>query len=818
MIPLYALTLLLSALLLFAVQPMVGKMVLPLLGGTPAVWNTCMVFFQATLLLGYLYTHLSTTLLGPRRQAKLHLVVLLLPLVLLPIGLPPGIAPPAERGPILWLLIQLLLIAGLPLFVVSSTAPLLQRWLADTDHPAAADPYFLYAASNTGSLLALAAYPLIIERLLPIDGQSRLWTGGYVLLIAMVSGCGLALWRSGRRGETSRPAAQPRSAERPNRIASRARRRGNAPQPAAAAVSHRRVPHETPGTGAGRYGDGRNAGATPEASDMPAGNLLANSLLLRRQVRWLVLAAVPSSLMLGVTTYVTTNLASMPLLWVIPLGLYLLTFVLVFARRALLSRELLVQVFPLVLLLLAPLFFLSFPEIVWRVMLAHLVMFFLAAMICHGELAADRPGPEHLTRYYLLMSLGGVLGGAFNAIVAPVVFTNVIEYPLMMLVAALLTPAAIRGARADHPSPASRRAGQFDLLWPAVMGVLVPGLVLWLGRTPFRSTWLALVAVWTITAVVLFMFRNRPLRFGLGFAVTLAAFFLFARQEDDNRLVMLRNFFGVKRVVATADGGAHFFYHGTILHGTERSVPPAQFEPLAYYWRGGPIGQAFTAFGPGCERVGIIGLGVGAVAAYAEPGQRYVFHEIDPQVARIAENPAYFTFLHDCRGEYGIILGDGRLTLAAVDDGAYGLMLLDAYSSDAVPTHLLSREAMRLYLSKLAPGGVLVFHTTNAYLSIEPLVAALARDAGLVCLARGQSPEELARLNAPEGVSSSQVVVAARRSEDLAPLLADLRWYIPGIAPDTPVWTDRYSDIISLLFTPQPPPVRRKVPTATKPE
>jgi len=738
MVLVYAITLFISATLLFSVQPMVGKMILPALGGTPAAWNTCMVFFQAALLAGYAYAHASVNRLGVRRQAVFHLGLLLLGVCTLPIAVAAGMSPPTQDNPVFWLLGWLTVSVGLPVFVVASTAPLLQKWFAETGHPDAEDPYFLYAASNAGSLLALVSYPLLVERSLALAGQSRVWLGGYVLLIVLVAGCAVVLWTRQRRSRCTNP-----------------------PQ--------------------GRF--------DRQAADDNA------ALTGRRRAWWVLLSAVPSSLMLGVTAHMTTNVASMPLLWVFPLALYLLTFVLVFARRQLISPDLMSRLLPFVALVLAPTFFVSIPQLEWRLMLAHLAMFFIAAMICHGRLAQSRPSTRHLTEYYLWISIGGVLGGLFNTLVAPVVFRTVVEYPLMMCVVCLLRPAR-EGLRPGA------RARWLDAAGPAVLAVLAVGLVLGINATTFKGTWAGLAAVLAPVVGVGFLFRRRPIRFGLGYAAGLAALALFTRLGEGNLLHVERNFFGVKRVVAGKQGRARVLYHGTTVHGMQWVDPRSAQTPLAYYHPSGPICEVFRVLAgrDTRPRVGAIGLGTGAVAAFAQPGQHFVFYEIDPGVARIAANPRYFTFLAASRGTCRVVLGDGRLAMARARAGSYGLIFLDAYSSDAIPTHLLSREAMAVYLSKLADGGVLAFHITNRFMDLEPVVANLARDAHLVCRVRAERWADLSNAERAQGCVPSHVVIMARRFEDLGPLAEADHWRtLPG-QPDGMVWTDQYCDILGPLL------------------
>ena len=381
---LYSVTMFTGATLLFVVQPMVGKMILPLLGGTPAVWSTCMVFFQAALLGGYAYAHASTALLGVPRQMLLHIALLALPLAVLPLAVNPALLHGGEANPVLDVLVLLSFSVGLPFLVVSATAPLIQQWFTRTGHPAARDPYFLYAASNLGSMLALLGYPTLIEPRLHLRGegwltQTRLWSVGYVALAVLIALCALALWMRGTR--------------------------------AAREESWDGAPVEAP-------------------IDPPLGWGLC--------LRWIALAFVPSSLLLGATTYITTDIAAVPLLWVMPLAIYLLTFILAFGRwPARLHRIVVAATVPVVLVV----FFLmlsGFKQRIWITVLWHFLLLFVVALACHGELALTRPPARHLTQFYLLLSVGGVLGGIFSALIAPAVLSRIAEYPLVMALACLL--------------------------------------------------------------------------------------------------------------------------------------------------------------------------------------------------------------------------------------------------------------------------------------------------------------------------------------------------------------------------------------------
>lgn len=804
MTPLYAATLFVSAALLFSLEPMIGKMILPSLGGTPAVWNTCMVFFQGALLAGYAYSHVLGSRVGTRWQAGVHVSLLLLGLVAVPTVFAPGTTPADQDNPVFWLLSCLAASVGLPFLAIAGTAPLLQKWFTQTRRSGSEDPYFLYAASNAGSLAALLAYPFLVERLLDLDTQARFWAVGYMGLIVLIAVCAATTWI--HRADTA-PARD------------RQGKNGNGRETtsmSSAGLGERCRTDDLPsGQGAER---GRRPAASKQqkstakrAAALPASQALRAVVDGKRRLWWVVLAAVPSSLMLGVTTHITTNVAAMPLLWVMPLATYLLTFVLCFARRERISVEMASRWFPFIALLVAPLYFLPvpFPEMEWQFMGAHLLMFFLGGVICHGRLARNRPNPRYLTEYYLWISIGGVVGGAFNSLVAPLVFTRVIEYPAMVCAVCLLRP---------KPTASSARQHQLDYLLPCLVAVLAGGAAFAVDQTDARSSVLGLLTVFAVTMVCGVLAHRRATRFALTYAASLLAMGLYARQQEGDVLHVERNFFGVKRVLTAAaeapDGTAtagtlHSLYHGTTLHGVQFHNTGSSPEPLAYYHPGGPIADLFDGLvgSDAGKRIGAIGLGAGAIAAYAWPGQSIDFYEIDPAVARIASDRRYFTYLSMCRGDHRIILGDGRLKLASVADARYHLILLDAYSSDAIPTHLLSREAMRVYLAKLDAHGALAFHITNRFMNLAPLLANLARDAGLVCRVRSEQ-WNLAQIEAAQkrGHFPADVAVMARREQDLGKLAADERWRSVSGDPNLPIWTDRYSDVVGLILRgPQAP-------------
>jgi len=762
---LYGVTIFTSAALLFFIQPIFARMALPLLGGSPAVWNTAMVFFQAALLAGYAYAHASVAWLGVRRQAALHLLILLLPIAILPIAIPAGWTPP-PGNPIAWLLGLMVVCVGLPFFAVSTTSPVVQAWFAATRHRQAADPYFLYAASNVGSMLALMSYPLWVEPALPLTRQSRAWAWGYGCFVLLVAGCAAWLWRSTRRHRSGGGAA------------SEAASRGGG-GPAAPLASERGKP------------------AKPAAA---------------QRLRWILLAFVPSSLLLSVTLYLSSEIAPVPLLWIVPMAIYLLTFILAFARRPLLAAEvwgraLVLLVVPLVLVMNMR----ATQPIGW-LMALHLVTFFVAALICHRELAASRPAAAHLTEFYLWISLGGALGGVFSALVAPLIFNSVAEYPLTLILACAVCLPRGQDAYFDVARPLDSALDKpdikirvlppsitvSDIAWPAGLALLAIGLVLAAQSTPLLTAAVAPGAVFAGPALICYSFSRRPLRFTLGVAALLLAAQLY--YGGTGRVLFAeRSFFGVHRVTLDPTGRFHILLHGKTTHGMQSLDPARRHEALAYFYRTGPIGDVLALYGRGeAEQVAVVGLGAGSLASYGQPGQAWTYFEIDPVVLKIARDPRFFSFLRDSWAQVDVVLGDARLSLVGQPDGKFDLIIIDAYSSDAIPIHLVTREALALYLRKLAPGGRLAFHISNQHLDLEPVFGNLARDADLTAVTRADtnvSAREVVEL----GKAPSLWLVMARQPDEIAALAHEPGWRPSRRNDRQAVWTDDYSSVMSVF-------------------
>jgi SAM-dependent methyltransferase len=727
----FTLAIFVNATLLFVVQPMFTKLVLPRLGGTPAVWNTCLVFFQAALLGGYLYAHVGTRLFSARTQALVHLGLLFLATATLPIGIPAGFERPMQGVvPIAWLVGLLTIALGAPFTLVAAGAPILQRWFAATNHPRAGNPYFLYAASNLGSFGALLAYPFLIEPNLRLVDQRRLWSVGYLMLMALLAVCAIVVWRARSASE-----------------------RANA--------------------------------AVPEADDA-APSIVPNT---RWRLRWVLLAFVPSSLLLGVTTFISTDIASVPLLWVIPLALYLLSFVLVFAQRPLLHRGVMLWMqLPLVLMLLVGLAIGGTPRITLVAGL-HLLAFFVTAMVCHRELADARPRAEYLTGFYLWIAVGGLLGGMFNVLLAPVLYDTVREYPYALILALGLRPALGAYGRSH-----SRRALLLDLLLPALLLAAVFATFK-LPKPPLEwGRWGPEIALGVAMAIAA-AFVRRPLRLALGAAAVFAGYTLSLAQDEDV-LVQARSFFGVYRVKQSFQ--YHVLTSGTTTHGGQNMLPDERMEPLTYYHREGPLGEFFASALSDVpqRRVAAVGLGAGTVACYGREGEVWTFYEIDPVMLRIASSPRLFTYLGECPPETQIVIGDARLSLAAAADSSFDLILLDAFSSDAIPVHLLTREALATYVRKLRPGGIVLLHISNRYLELQPVVVELARDARLAG-ALGESdvtPEQ--RVAFKHG---SRWVALARSPATLSMLVRQPHWRVLDPQADVKLWTDDFSDVLGVL-------------------
>jgi SAM-dependent methyltransferase len=516
-----------------------------------------------------------------------------------------------------------------------------------------------------------------------------------------------------------------------------------------------------------------------------------DDLDLRRRARWVVLAFVPSSLMLGVTSELTTDVPPIPLIWVLPLSLYLLSFILVFAPRPLLAHRWLVRRLPFLILAASiPVLTKTYLSLI-AVMPIDLVTLFVAAMVCHGELWRKRPSARRLTEFYLWVSVGGVLGGVFNAIIAPLVFHSLVEFPIALVLAAALRPPI--DIVEDSP-----RARKLDYLLPVALGVGVAMLILALEAEGLKAGLTMNVMIFGISAVWCLSFGRRPRRFALGLAALMLASGVYTGHFG-HVLSTERSFFGVYRIANEDANGLRVLFHGGTVHGIQSLDPARACEPLAYYTRSGPMGQVFAAYAGNAleNQVAIVGLGAGALAAYQSPGGQFTFYEIDPLVERIARDRRYFTYLSNCAPQARVVLGDARLSLEDAPDHTCGIIVLDAFSGDSIPMHLLTREALRIYLRKLAPGGLLAFHISNRYLDLHQVLGNLAHDAGVVCLLSVDTATGEDDLKA--GRYASVWMVMARKSEDLQVLSQDARWMPVSPVLGARVWSDDFSNVLSII-------------------
>ncbi len=771
---LFAVTLFVSASLLFMVQPMVGKMILPLLGGSPAVWNACMVFFQALLLLGYLYAHHVSTKYSPKRQWALHTIVLLVPVFAMvlavalspkhsPIAVAESLAPSGDTSPFLAVMALMSVAIGIPFFVASTSAPLLQKWFAYTGHPSSSDPYYLYAASNVGSLISLLGYPLFIEPNLTVNEQAWLFAAGFALLFVLIVLCGWA---------AANPIGVPPIAER---------------QPS-----------------------GKNA-STLEIEPPPSA---------MRVAKWIVLAFVPSSWMLGVTFYMTTDIASIPLLWVVPLALYLVTFIIAFGRVPSWFRLVIGNLAPVMILLLV---FVKVSGVVSGrpaiALMLHITTFFAVSLMCHYELVRDRPKDvTHLTKFYLMMSVGGVLGGLFNALIAPLIFALAYEYDIVIVVGCLMVPVLIERVTPTSPELAAFKRKitlGLNFLLPALTGfffwLLVSvvsqreffsKMVKWIvAHAPVSDNTVVAILVYAVPVMACFFYVDRPFRFAAAVAVLLGIHTY--RDQDTDVVYTERTFFGILKVEER--GVFTRLVHGTTLHGTQinqyylvRADAPVPFgsfspwdvialegglaawdprqEPLTYYHRTGPVGAMFRELrtrknGVDAKAdVAMVGLGTGSASCYALKGQKLDFYEIDIGVKRlVADTDKYFTYVRDARNRgatLDIHMGDARLKLKELADKKYALLLVDAFSSDAIPVHLLTKQAVQLYLERMTDDGILALHISNKYVRLEPVVAKIAEELGLA--ARVWNDDSESR----PGKTASSWVALAKDEKTLGTLAA----------------------------------------------
>lgn len=711
----------LGSALLFLVQPMAAKMLLPVFGGSPAVWTAAMLFFQVALLGGYAYAHFSNQKWGAKNQSRLHLVGFFLIALLLMLTMNfEFIQSISSRFalssfPAFAVGLILLCTVGLGYFIVASGSPTLQRWFSTTSDKDAKDPYFLYATSNIGSLLGLFAYPFLIEPNFGLSDQLKMWRFGFGCLLVLFGLCAVLVSKA--------------SVESPE----------------------------------------------PEASRF--------SIEWSRRLKWVFWSAVPSSALLGVTSYVSTNVAPIPLIWIVPLTLYLITFIVAFGKKQVVKSEMVGRILPLLLVPLAFTICLEASEPILVISGFNLVVFFLVALLGHTRLAEDRPEVRDLTEFYLWISIGGALGGAFNSLVAPLVFPTYFEYPLALGLACLIRPSA--------------KKLEWNREWSFLVVVIAFAVVATFKFSGMPPGQLRSALAIGIPLVVTFALVERSAVFAVGMISIFAASQLLQIAAPGQVLVTKRSFFGVHRVVNNFNYRS--LVHGTTTHGRQSLIPAKVDLPLTYYYPTGPVGSVMrgSPISPAIKKVGLVGLGVGSLAAYGRPDQQFTFFEIDPEVLWIARDSGLYTFLKRGKANTDFVLGDARITLNKQPDNSYDVLILDAFSSDAIPTHLLTEQAIKMYRSKLKKGGFILFHISNRYLDLSPVLSITAGNCGFKAFENIDAPQSDEERQ--DGKEQSKWVLLAQD-----PGVRDL-FYRPmdWVAIDTPQklkpWTDDYTNILSAL-------------------
>ena len=729
-LPLFGVTIFLSAWLLFTLEPLFTKMALPMLGGAPAVWSVAMVFFQTLMLAGYGYAHLLTRTLSLRNGAIVHGAVLLLAATCLPITLRLAEAPPTSGDPTWWLVRCLSVSIGLPFFALAAQGPLLQAWFARSGHGKARDPYFLYSASNIGSFAALLAYPFLMEPLIGLKIQSSGVAWMFGVCGVMVIGCGIASLRHSQDVQA--------------------------------------IPAET-------------VVAAPARA------------LPMRPLAWIVWSFIPAALLVSVTAHISTDIAAAPLLWVIPLGLYLLSFVVAFRERSLIGER--------GMRMLAPvggamaLMSLGLPSGILIIGVSiHVGAFFCIAVACGRAIYETRPDAAKLTAFYAIMSLGGALGGLFAGLLAPLIFSSIIEYPILVLASLMVVPGAWRGL-----TNISRRDG---FIWSVLMlSCLVVGHVV-LAQTGFTDA-ASRIAFGGIGVIMLLKWRE-PLPVLVGGTILAVQLTLLPPLGESGE--SFRSFFGVSRIVESRSGEYRALVHGNTMHGAIRirnadgspvAGPPM---PTTYYHEKGPLASALrgarATFGQ-LHHIAAVGLGAGAMACHVAPGEAVTFYEIDPVVVRLATDPARFRFLSACAPNARIVVGDARLTLAQ-QEAQSEFILIDAFSSDAIPVHLLTLESLKLYLSKLAPHGIITIHTSNNHMDFAALIGRLATELGIVAY---ENRDLAVDTSASDMRMPATAIALVRDAQDAEGLLKDKEgWMRLDVPRNAILWTDDFSSILFPLI------------------
>ena len=789
----YALTIFSGAFLLFQVQPLIGKYILPWFGGGPGVWTTCMLFFQVLLLGGYAYAHFTSRWLKPRAQAVVHFVLLAAALALLPITPNDSWKPHGGGNPTLQILALLAVSLGLPYFVLSTTGPLIQQWFSRA-RPGVS-PYRLYALSNAGSLLALVSYPFFFETHFTRKAQAGMWAWGVVVYVLCCGFCAVRLWKTAGTEDGQKSEGRSPRAERDPKLES--------PNPKSEGAAQAAAPGSTFDVRSSKF----------EVPPSPPSAL--NHLL------WLLLPACASVLLLATTNKLCQDVAVIPFLWVVPLALYLLSFIICFDSPRWYAR------FPFTLALVAALgglcwaLFNGADLSLSKQVALYCGGLFVCCMVCHGELYRLKPNPRHLTGFYLMIAAGGALGGMFVAIAAPLLLTDYYELHwglflcgLLFLVVCATDRAASRsnldpGTSPVHPSwrwmacalallvfggldqaiawlPAHAKAlskGYVIGLRVGMWTLVALGVASWIVRRKFRSFqhWRFLTCAWL----------------SLGMAALGVTLWMQARDTGSERVYRSRNFYGVLTVYEHEKDQplSHYFLlqHGRITHGLQFADPVQATWPISYYGKDSGIGLAVDALPAGHRRIGVVGLGTGTMAAFGRSGDYLRFYEINPQVHAVATS--WFSYLPKCPGNVEVAPGDARLSLEREPPQHFDLLVLDAFSGDAIPVHLLTKEAFGTYERHLNTNAIIAVHISNHYLNLEPVVINLARQFGY----------KLASIDYEEADDEwwlyGSTWVLLSRSEQVInrPAIRDAASVVNTNSTKVPLWTDDFASLFQIL-------------------
>ncbi len=728
MITFFSAVLFISSFLLFLIQPLAARTLLPFLGGSAQVWTSCVLFFQLLLLAGYFYAHKLSKIPSLLGQIGIHLCFLALALITLYGKTSFSIIAPGENArPVLWLLKTLWENIGLPFFFLSASTPLFQSWFSKLDHAESKNPYFLTVAGNLGSAAGLLAYPFYVEPAWTLFAQFVFWSrgfmlfGGFVLVLTLLTQI------------------------RANKIK-----------------------------------------ILSSFQEHPINPALPWSL----KGKWMLYSFIPCSLMLGITTHLTTDVGPLPLIWVLTLAIYLLTFAAAFEPRVESVLPWIRKYFSLLLLPALAIFALRLKHPFGSIVFFESLFLLSICLYFHLKLAKSRPVPTKLTTFYFCISIGGLFGGILNGVVAPALFSSILEYPLIFLAAGFLWTLEERKLHAKW--------NRLDLLWALLFWVYIavmPSVPLTVAKKPYAFY----LIIMGLPFLIMALGQKRPVRF---FLTLFAALFLWPALPAPHifKIYQTRSFYGVHRIFMNTEKQVMVYQHGSTIHGAQSLVASKRKIPQTYYHPLGPLEPIVEYFRSLETRrdVAVIGLGTGSMAAYSAPDERWHFYEIDPKVKAMATDLRFFTYLEQSRAPFEIILGDGRLSLAAVPDGVFGMIAFDVFSSDSIPVHFLTKEAIQLYLRKLARPGVLAFHISNRYLNLRPVLSALADQLDLQCLY--QDGPFLKENPAGEMVEPSSWMIMVPRKQGTRVLLKDSMWRIPSVSSDPRFrWTDDYSNVWSLF-------------------